>query len=249
MINNNVQLTPQQKANAYQFLSQQGYFVLPRIFDDNEIEKIRKEANEEYMKRNSLSTLPEKPSFKMYQAAQNINAVMNAAKNDDLLNWLDVFLGPNILLALNRHNHISTKLPGEKLDKLHRDHGEWSRGMLTAIIYCEEATLDSGCTQIIPGSHLWYSPGKAINGGYWLEDPLFCDYHALAAQAVPVPVQKGGVLLFNAHVFHMAGENKSNPNGRLGIALGYYSVDQLSHDIDPTTAILVKGENIYRGND
>jgi hypothetical protein len=46
-------------------------------------------------------------------------------------------LGPNIELVENRHNHLSIyRAPGN--DRLHRDVLQWSRSILTVLLYLSD---------------------------------------------------------------------------------------------------------------
>jgi len=63
-------------------------------------------------------------------------------------------LGPNILIIKNRHNHVTMNFRASRPDNFHRDNVQWSRGLLTIIFYLEDTTLENGCTQLIPGTHL-----------------------------------------------------------------------------------------------
>lgn len=247
---NQIKDSPQLLARIYEFFRSQGYFVLPRIFSDGEVADLRVAAEKEYLQRhrNNVSTRKSILEYKLYGALQSIPETLQFATNRILLAWLEIFLGPNIILTLNRHNHVSNKTSESKPDAFHRDHGEWTRGMITAVIYGNGVTAGFGATEIIPGSHQLYSPNKPIGTGYWLSD-LSRDMNVLAWVGLPVPVTKGGVLLFDSHVFHKAGEGSSDPKGRFTLTLGYHSVDQLTRDINQKSQILVHGSNIYRGND
>ncbi|MFI6116940.1 phytanoyl-CoA dioxygenase family protein [Kitasatospora sp. NPDC051164] len=132
--------------------------------------------------------------------------------------------------------------------RLHRDILQPTRGLLTALVYLEDATVDTGCTWIIPGSHQAPCVGvpQPGGGGTWLDEHPELAY--LGDQAVPVPVPAGGVLLFDATVFHTVGPNACTST-RAGVVLGYRSADELDAHPDPDRQIVVAGEQLYRGND
>ncbi len=85
---------------------------------------------------------------------------------------LTALLGPNIVYVLNRHNQGSINSPGTQEVRLHRDILQPTRGLLTAVLYIEDATVDTGCTWIVPGSH--HAPYVGVpqpdGGGTWLDE-------------------------------------------------------------------------------
>jgi len=163
-----------------------------------------------------------------------------------ILEPLESLLGPNIELVLNRHNYATLTLKDAAPSRLHRDVLQWSRSVVTALIFLEQATVETGCTRIVPGSHLLPFVGTPNNGGTWMDEhSIFAD---LLDQALPVPMPAGGILLFDSLVFHSAGTNTAGGT-RMAIASAYHSVDELSSEQNSAHRVLVRGERIYRGND
>lgn len=169
-----------------------------------------------------------------------------------LLEPLQSLLGPNIEFQRLRHNHATFNRRGDNKEGwggmgYHRDSLQWSRPIITAVIYCDESTVERGATCVIPGSHflpyVQMPPGG--RGGNWLSDHV--GYEDLRFQSLPVPAPKGGILLFDSLLFHTAGVNRTDES-RISIALGYRSVDELSLN-GQEQCELVCGERVYRGND
>ena len=166
--------------------------------------------------------------------------------SDLILGPLQSLLGPNIELVLNRHNHATFNRSGDSTTRLHRDVLQWSRAVVTAIVYLDPSTEETGCTHVVPGSQFLPFIGTPNNGGTWMDEhSAFSD---LIDQAVPVPVSKGGVLLIDSLVFHAAGFNRT-PCTRLSVCCAYHSVDELSGVESDPKKTLVCGERLYRGND
>src|SRR5690348_18078340 len=46
-----------------------------------------------------------------------------------------------------------SKPPGDKGLVCHRDQRGWSRPVVTVLVYLDNATLENGCLEIVPGSH------------------------------------------------------------------------------------------------
>lgn len=162
-----------------------------------------------------------------------------------LLDALESLLGPNIVLTKNRHNHATLNRSGDTPPRLHRDILQWSRGLVTAIIYLDESDIEHGCTHIIPTSQYLPFVGTPNNGGTWMDEHSV--YADLLDQAVPVPMKKGGILLLDSLAFHSVGWNRSRGT-RMSFCFGYHAIDELSSVQDPTK-VLLRGEKLYRGND
>lgn len=158
------------------------------------------------------------------------------------LDPLESLLGPNIEVVKNRHNHIQLRPPGASPDHLHRDVLQWTRNIVTVIFFLEESTLEKGCTQVLPGSHLLPAVGDHnVDREAWVEGAGILD------QAAPVPMPAGGMLAIDSTVFHGALENRSNET-RMSLTVGYRSVDELC-DAPGSRSSLVRGQRLYKGND
>ncbi|WP_187399520.1 phytanoyl-CoA dioxygenase family protein [Micromonospora sp. AP08] len=170
-----------------------------------------------------------------------------------LLDAVEDLLGPNIEYLTRRHNHLTLngpkhQVPGRGGAGLHRDSLQWSRPIVTVLVYLDDSTVDTGATRLIPGSHqLLPYVGLPSDGGGGNHLAEHEEYAGYADQALICEVPRGGVLLFNSLLFHSAGANRGTSE-RMSMTLGYRSVDELQ----PTPvgyAHLVRGQAIYRGND
>ena len=158
---------------------------------------------------------------------------------DEILDPLESLLGPNIEFLINRHNHFYLRDADSSHSlTLHRDCQQWSRPIVTVLIYMEESNLETGCTRVVPGTHL-------VAGFTRHRD---ADIERIAyAQTIPLPMPPGGLLAIDGMLLHAAGINRSDRT-RMSITLGYHSVNEFSSTLDPK-CILVRGERIYGGND
>ncbi|MFD4400273.1 phytanoyl-CoA dioxygenase family protein [Kitasatospora sp. NPDC058478] len=149
---------------------------------------------------------------------------------------------------LYQHDQGSLNAPDAQEPRLHRDILQPTRGLLTAVVYFEDATVETGCTWIVPGSHRapYVGVPQPDGGGTWMDEHP--ELSGLADQAVPVPVPAGGVLLFDGTVFHTVGAN-SDGSTRTSVVLGYRAADELDALPDPDRQVIVAGAHLYRGND
>jgi phytanoyl-CoA hydroxylase len=160
----------------------------------------------------------------------------------EVLDPLETLLGPNIELIRNRHNHATLRLAEDGADYMHRDILQWSRTIVTVLFYLEESTVENGCTQVIPGSHLF--PGVASLS---LAQDEQVQRAGLLEQSVPVPMPAGGLLAIDSFLMHGAGRNQTEAT-RISMTVGYHSVDELSDVVNPKR-VLVRGTRLYKGND
>ena len=158
----------------------------------------------------------------------------------EILDPLESLLGPNIEYLLNRHNHIYLRGKGSTASLgLHRDVRQWSRTIVTVLVYLEDADLENGCTRLVPGSHLLPAFSNLAD-----DEQL---RRIASSQTIPLPMPAGGLLAIDSMILHAAGNNRTDGT-RMSMTLGYHSVDEFSGPDNPKR-VLVRGERIYDGND
>jgi len=171
-------------------------------------------------------------------------ALLEEFSSPAIVDPLESLLGPNIDFIQNRHNHATVAVEPTYRSRLHRDILQWSRNIVSVIVYLDDCTETRAATRVIPGSHLVALVGTPNNGGTWMDEhDIYAD---LMAQCVPVPACAGDTLLLDGLVFH-AGGLGSDKNPRRVITLAYTSVDELLQDGDLRSRVLVRGQRLYRG--
>ncbi len=167
-------------------------------------------------------------------------AYLEAATQPFILDALEGYLGPNIELLTNKHNHAMVRPPGSFRVPWHSGEEPWEPTLITALIFLEESTVENGCVRIVPGSHQRPFSHKRRPRGDWYEAEQYC-------RALPVPMPRGGILLFNDCCYHGSDVNQSSESRR-SMTLGYRAHD--SHDVlkDDPEKIIVRGERIYSGH-
>jgi phytanoyl-CoA hydroxylase len=166
---------------------------------------------------------------------------LEAATQPFLLDAIEAALGPHIELLTNKHNHLMVRPPGSGVVPWHSGEEPYEATLVTALIYLEESTLENGCVRIVPGSHRRpFRQQRRYPGGDFYENPLY--YRAL-----PVPMPKGGILLFNDCCYHGADTNDSQ-HSRRSLTLGYRAHDAHAVDKNDPEKIIVRGERVYTGH-
>lgn len=228
----------------------QGYLKVNDVFSNSETAELQAFVDFEATNQELTPRDVGGAALKMYGLYDRNRELMHRTiKNLHLVGALKSLLGPNVIFVKNRHNHATiNNQTGEPAEGLHRDILQPTRGLITAAIYLDDSTIENGATRIIPGSHNLPYVGvpQADGGGTWLRE--HDEYEGMEEQALPVPMKKGGILLFNSLIFHGVGENTTG-SPRRSITLGFRSVDELAYIPDAEREVLVSGDYLYRGND
>jgi len=226
---------------------QVGYFRIDNVIEDELVDDLLSCVAGECLHLDSnVTAISSTKQYRMYE--QHTPSMSRLVAHPDVIAAVSSILGPNVVFVTNRHNQSAMNQANDADPRLHRDTLHWSRNVITVIAYLSDTNEQNGCTRVIPGSHHLPLVGvpQESGGGTWME--AHREFAGLLDQAVPVPVRKGGILIFDGLLFHSAGVNRTQLP-RPAVVLGYRSVDELDADPDPSTQILVAGRRIYRGND
>ena len=113
--------------------------------------------------------------------------------------------------------------------------------LITVIIYLEESTLDNGCIRLVPGSHMRpFNRTRRPKQDSFQESDLYY-------RSVPMPMPKGGVLLFNDSCFHGSDKNRSYQSRR-SMTLGYQAHNVHNVIKEDPEKILLRGKKTYIGH-
>jgi len=166
---------------------------------------------------------------------------LEAASHPIVLDALEGILGHNIELLTNKHNHIMVRPAGSCPVPWHSGEELHDQRLITVLIYLAASTLENGCVRIVPGSHVRPFPHPSR--------PSYDNFHQsdFYCRSLPVPMPRGGILLFNDCCFHGADTNSSDRSRRsMTLAYQAHSVHNVNKD-DPEK-ILVRGKREYIGH-
>lgn len=237
--------------NQEWMFDQAGYFVLRNALQPHEVADLKSWITELDVGRRAELAPGEVPKAKIYDLyRRNPDAMRTLITNSSLVASLTRLLGPNVVFVTNRHNQasVNTSQMTSTEARLHRDILQHTRGLVTAAVYLDRSTVENGATRIVPGSHRLANVGvtQPDGGGTWMDEHDV--YAGLHDQAVPVPLEAGDILLFNAMCFHSVGRNTTDES-RTSIILGFRSADELDATPDDSRQVPVAGQHTYRGND
>ena len=146
-------------------------------------------------------------------------AVFNMMTSRQLLDVVEGLLGPEI--TCNPIQHVRIKPPASELAsseiRAHITSTDWHQDravtleeadetrMLTVWLAITDATPENGCLQVIPGSHKGRMQPHCPNPQVGIPR-AFLDLH----KAKPIPVKRGGGILFHPLTIHGSLTNQTN---------------------------------------
>lgn len=149
------------------------------------------------------------------------------ARSATLRERLEPLLGPAIELSQAHHNCVMTKDPRySSLTSWHRDVRYWSfeRDELVSVwLALGHETVENGCLLALPGSHTMQFASDQLDEAQFLRTDAGAN-RALLARAVPIELEPGDVLLFDARLFHAAGRNRTAAT-KYSVVFTYHAAD------------------------
>jgi len=210
----------------------EGYLVLPRFLTEEELEPI--EVAFEHFKSGAVEGMGRDlcdmsgPYSRPFEEFNIINCVLPRRYDPSLQGNLferraqsvaSQLIGPDARLDYDQH---LSKKPGreEAVFAWHQDLGYWPTGTpdtrtTTCSLALDDATLDNGCLQVVPGSHLEgeIRPHKPILRS---DEGLREETHTLsielgpADRLVPLPLKRGDITVHNERIIHGSGGNPTD---------------------------------------
>lgn len=232
-------LTPQEIMN----FQQQGFLVLPQLGSTSYCAKVLAFAKQQLDQKilpveyEADTGYPGAPAATGALGGDTVRRLLQVARRDPLISdWatgpnlahpLKQLLGDNVLLSQAHHNCIMTKQPRfSSVTGWHRDSRYWHfqrPELISAWLALRDETIENGCLLVIPGSHRVQVDAQGLDAAQFLK----MDYsgnQALLAQAIPVPLSIGDVLLFSSNLFHAAGRNQTDQT-KFSMVFTYRALD------------------------
>ncbi len=189
-------------------LQRDGFVVLERLFDDEQVARIREDLRERFSPHTGRNAFEGARTQRLYAVIAKTLVCNPLVEHPLILGLLDRILAPNYLLSQLQAINI---LPGEAAQSLHYDDAFYPIARprppygAATVIAIDDFTSDNGATVVIPGSHLWdgHPPTEAER-----------------ACARPVVMPKGSVVFFLGTLWHGGGANRSSA-ARLAVTAQY----------------------------
>lgn len=154
-------------------------------------------------------------------------AVFKMLTHPKILDVVESIIGPEITVSPRHHIRLKPprkQIPQDSAGNSYIAHTPWHQDHafvtdeaqvsqdLTVWVAMTDATPENGCLLCIPGSHKKegdvlnpHCPGSRLTSEYYIPGALL-----ETRQAVPLPVKRGGVVLFHRYNAHASYQNKSN---------------------------------------
>ena len=168
-------------------------------------------------------------------------------RHEGILDAVESLIGPDILLY---HLTCWLKEPDDgAFVSWHQDGTYFNLSPaehVTAWIALTDATPESGCMRMIPGSHLLgqQAHAKGETKGNLLSNGQQIDLDIDEANAIDIVVPAGGVSFHHTHIVHSSGANRSNER-RIGIGISYIPTRVRFVGEDRVPAALVRGRDTF----
>lgn len=195
-------------------IREQGFTIIPDFMDADTIAAIR-DGLAPYQ-----DTHRGRNDFEGFRTERVYTLVARAKVFEDLveepraLAILDRFLQPGYLLTATQSIQIN---PGETAQDLHSDDGFYKLSRprpaisYTLIAAVDDFTHENGCTEVIPGSHLWGNFGDPDRPN---------DLQEMLSMLVPMEVPAGSAFIMAGTLLHRGGANRTD-RPRLGFTNQY----------------------------
>ncbi len=211
------------------FFHENGYLVKRDFVDKARILRIQDKVIEHLNNRVKPFELeqevhyPGSPQTKEEQGGDTIRRLLLAYSRDTVFaQWQMSHKATRVLKALfdsetlylvqSHHNCIMTKQPRYSSEThWHKDTRYWdfeNQQLINTWLPLGDETLENGCLQVIPGSHLWDAPKDRLDERLFLRKDLASNQEWLE-KSIDVELNRGDLLFFHAAIFHAAGRNKT----------------------------------------
>jgi ectoine hydroxylase-related dioxygenase (phytanoyl-CoA dioxygenase family) len=195
-------------------IREQGFTVIRDFMDEATVARVRETLAPHSERHHGRNPFEGFRTERVYTLVARGKVFEDLIEEPRALAILDRFLQPGYLLTASQSIQIN---PGESAQDLHTDDGFYRQPRprpaisLTMIAAVDDFTAENGCTEVIPGSHLWGDHGDALrpNG-----------HEEMAAMLVPMEMPAGACFVMAGTTIHRGGANRSD-KPRLGFTNQY----------------------------
>lgn len=168
-------------------------------------------------------------------------------RHQGILDAVESLIGPNILLY---HLTCWIKEPGDgSFVTWHQDGTYFNltpAEHVTAWVALSDATPESGCMRMLPGSHKGgqFEHEKGPTEGNLLSNGQQLSLEIDESKAIDIIVPSGSVSFHHTHIMHSSGPNRSDDR-RIGIGISYIPTRVRFMGEERVPAALVRGEDEF----
>lgn len=195
-----------------EFFLKNGYLIIKNVFKQTEMNIVRKSIMDEKFEESKNGGFS---SLIVWNNCNGDDIYTRIGKSYKILNT-STFLYDNDVYCY--HNKIVNKLPGTKGFKAHQDYGGyWSKMGVdipdphACFIAIDECTLENGCLEIIPKSHLLGElPHTELKSDSGIIESKYNELLNKSYKPIPIELNRGDVVFLHGNTIHLSGDNNSN---------------------------------------
>ncbi len=209
---------------------QNGYLVLKQAANETMVSALREETRQQGINREEPIELeatlqyPGAPKSVEQSGGETIRRLRDAYHRNKLYSeWANnqfivdsvkqILQCDQLYLNPNHHNSIMTKNPKfSSQTNWHRDTRYWhfnNKYLINSWLALGSECNENGGLLVLPGSHRWDDDSFALDKELFLINDHPANKSRLSL-ATTVELEAGDCLLFSAHCFHAAAQNKTN---------------------------------------
>lgn len=225
-----------------EFFKEKGYLVKKNFVSTDALVNLQNKVSEHLIQRIKPYELeqevhyPGSPRTTTELGGDTIRRLKLAYSRDDVLaSWAkdaavkqvlkSLLESENLYLVQSHHNCVMTKQPQYSSEThWHKDVRYWNfenNQLINTWLPLGDETIENGCLQVIPRTHLWKTPVDRLDDRLFLRKDLPANKEWLD-QAIDVELQEGDLLFFHAALFHAAGRNQTNQS-KNAVVFTYHS--------------------------
>lgn len=185
-------------------IRRQGYTVIPDFMTDETLDEVRAGLAPLQGSHRGRNDFEGFLTERIYTLVARAPVFQDLAEEPRVMALLERFLQPGFLLTASQSIQIN---PGETAQNLHTDDGFYRLPRprpaisFTLIAAVDAFTHANGCTEVVPGSHLWGEPGAPNRP---------TDLAEIEAMLVPLEMPAGACFVMAGTALHRGGANRTD---------------------------------------
>lgn len=185
-------------------IRRQGYTVIPDFMTDETLAEVRAGLAPLQGSHRGRNDFEGFLTERIYTLVARAPVFQDLAEEPRVMALLERFLQPGFLLTASQSIQIN---PGETAQNLHTDDGFYRLPRprpaisFTLIAAVDAFTHANGCTEVVPGSHLWGEPGAPNRP---------TDLAEIEAMLVPLEMPAGACFVMAGTALHRGGANRTD---------------------------------------
>jgi phytanoyl-CoA hydroxylase len=209
------------------FFQEKGYLIKRNFIEMKQLSAIQQVVKNDLFERKMPFELeqevnyPGSPKTQTEEGGDTIRRLKMAyQRNDTFKQWAEdvnvnfiikeLLQSQDLYVVQSHHNCVMTKQPQYSSEThWHKDIRYWNfenNQLINTWLPLGNETIENGCLQVIPKTHLWKTPKDRLDERLFLRKDL-AENKQWLEQAVNVELKKGDLLFFHAALFHAAGRN------------------------------------------